>query len=310
MAAGRHYGGPHLSRTSYMEKEKLWILGCGDLGARLALQLNRQEYSVYGMRRNPLVALANKRRADVVNWRRGDATKKGDIERLLADGADVILATFTPNEYSYGGYYRAYVDTANALAEALPNLPRPPRLLIWVSSTRVYGQSGDEFLDEQTPPLPNSFQGDMQLAAEEIIGNAVPTTCVVRFAGIYGPGRDRLLSQVRAGRCAPSQPPQYSNRIHVDDAIGFLIHLMEKHKRGWSPEKLYIGADSMPVPMHDLQQWLVKAMGYTSAHLREIVQTSERRSKKLSNERMLASGYELKYPNYKIGYSALLESER
>lgn len=292
-----------------MEQEKLWIFGCGDLGARLALQLNRQEYAVYGVRRNPLVALARKRRADVVNWRRGDATKKEDIERLLADGADVVLATFTPDEHTQSGYYRAYIDTATALAEALPHLPRPPRLLIWVSSTRVYGQCGDSFLDEQTPAIPSGFQGDILLAAEEIIRRAVPTTCVVRFAGIYGPGRDRLLSQVRAGRCAPPQPPQFSNRIHVDDAIGFLIHLMEKHKRGWSPEQLYIGADCMPVPMYELQQWLVKAMGYTSAHLREIVETSERRSKKLSNKRMLESGYEMKYPDYKTGYSALLESE-
>lgn len=292
-----------------MAQEKLWIFGCGDLGTRLALQLNRQEYAVYGVRRNPLVALANKRRADAVNWRRGDATNKEDIERHLEQGADVVLATFTPSESTQSAYHRAYIDTATALAEALPNLARPPRLLIWVSSTRVYGQCGDQLLDERTPPIPSGYQGDILLAAEEIIRNAVPTACVVRFAGIYGPGRDRLLSQVRAGRCAPPLPPQYSNRIHVDDCIGFLIHLMEQQKRGWSPEQLYIGADCTPVPMHELQQWLVKAMGYSSAHLREIVRTSERRSKKLSNRRMLASGYEMKYPDYRSGYSALVESE-
>ncbi|AMX03876.1 NAD-dependent epimerase/dehydratase family protein [Microbulbifer thermotolerans] len=292
-----------------MTQEKLWIFGCGDLGARLALQLNRQEYQIYGVRRNPLVALATKRRADAVNWRRGDATKPENIERLLTDGADVVLATFTPDEHTQSGYHRAYISTATALAKTLPKLPRPPRLLIWVSSTRVYGQCGDQWIDEQTPAIPNGFQGDTLLAAEEIIHNAVPTTCVVRFAGIYGPGRDRLLSQVRAGRCAPPTPPQYSNRIHVDDCIGFLIHLMEKHKRGWAPEKLYIGADCLPVPMYELQQWLVKTMGYTSAHLREIVETSERRSKKLSNRRMLESGYTMKYPDYKAGYSALLKTE-
>lgn len=298
---------PH---QTVMTQEKLWILGCGDLGARLALQLNRREYAVYGMRRNPLVALASKRRADVVNWRRGDAGKKENLERLLSVGADVILATFTPDENTRCGYHRAYVDTATVLAEVIPNLPTPPRLVIWVSSTRVYGQSGDKLLDEESQALPSGFQGDLLLAAEEIIQRAVPSTCVVRFAGIYGPGRDRLLSQVRAGRCAPPQPPQYSNRIHVDDAIGFLIYLMERHKEGWSPEQLYIGADCTPVPMYELQQWLVKAMGYTSAHLREIVETSERRSRKLSNARMLASGYEMKYPDYRAGYSALLNDEK
>ncbi|MFI2811169.1 MULTISPECIES: NAD-dependent epimerase/dehydratase family protein [Microbulbifer] len=290
-----------------MNKQKLWIFGCGDLGARLALQLDRNAYEVYGVRRNPLVALARKRRADAVRWRRGDATKPEDIERLLAGGADVVMATFTPDEYTTGGYQRAYVDTATAMAEALGNLPNPPRLLIWVSSTRVYGQGGDEWIDERTPPIPTGFQGDMLLAAEEIIRKAVPDTCVVRFAGIYGPGRDRLLSQVRAGRCAPPHPPQFSNRIHVDDCIGFLIHLMEKQRQGWTPERLYIGADSHPVPMHELQHWLARVMGYTGAHLREEVQTSQRRSKKLSNRRMLESGYELKYPDYRKGYSALLD---
>lgn len=291
------------------QQENLWVLGCGDLGARLALNIDRDKYTVYGMRRNPLVALASKRRADAVNWRRGDATRARDIERLLVTGADIVLATFSPDEHTPGGYQRAYVETARALGEVIPLLPKPPRLVLWVSSTRVYGQSGEEFIDEQTPPVPGGFQGEALLKAEEIIRAAVPAACIVRFAGIYGPGRDRLLSQVRAGRCAPPQPPQYSNRIHVDDCIGFLLHLIERHREGWTPEPLYIVADSKPVPMYELQQWLVKAMGYTSAHLREIVQTSVRRSKRLGNQRMLASGYALKYPDYKAGYGALLEAE-
>lgn len=292
-----------------MTQEKLWIFGCGDIGTRLAQRLDRQAYKVFGVRRNPLAALARKRRADAVNWRRGDAGKRADIEQLLADGADVVIATFTPSDNTQGAYHRAYIDTATALAECLRNLPTPPRLFLWVSSTRVYGQSGDAWLDEQVPAIPSGYQGDILLAAEEIVQSALPATCVVRFAGIYGPGRDRLLSQVRAGRCAPPTPPQYSNRIHVDDAVGFLAHLIERQKQGPPPERLYIGADCTPVPMHELQQWLVKAMGYTGAHLRDIVQTSERRSKKLSNKRMLASGYEMKYPDYRAGYSALLESE-
>jgi nucleoside-diphosphate-sugar epimerase len=290
-----------------MAQEKVWIFGCGDLGTRLAMQLNRQEYIVYGVRRNPLVALARKRRADAVNWRRGDASKPADIDQLLVDGADIVIATFTPGDNSTNGYHRTYIDTATALAESLGKLARPPRLLLWVSSTRVYGQCGDMLIDEHTPAMPSGYQGDIQLAAEEIVQSAVPNTCVVRFAGIYGPGRDRLLSQVRAGRCAPPRPPQYSNRIHVDDAVGFLAHIIRRQKQGQPPERVYIGADCTPVPMHELQQWLVKAMGYTSAHLREIVETSERRSKKLSNQRLLESGYQMKYPDYRAGYSSLLD---
>lgn len=292
-----------------MAKENVWIFGCGDLGTRLALQLDRSAYDVFGVRRNPLQALARKRRADVVNWRRGDATRPEDIQRHLSRGADIVIATFTPGATTPQAYQRAYVDTATALSQSLAAMEKPPRLLIWVSSTRVYGQSGDQWLDERSQPLPGSFQGEALLAAEKIIQTATVESCVVRFAGIYGPGRDRLLSQVRAGRCAPPSPPQFSNRIHVDDAIGFLAHLIEGQKKGMALQKLYIGADGSPVPMYELQSWLAKSMGYTNAHLREEVETSERRSKKMSNQRMLESGYAMQFPDYRAGYGTLLEND-
>lgn len=292
-----------------MTKEKVWIFGCGDLGTRLALKLDRKAYTVFGVRRNPLQALARKRRADVVNWRRGDATKLSDIQRHLAQGADIVIATFTPGASTPQAYQRAYVETATTLREALAGMEKPPRLVLWVSSTRVYGQSGDQWLDERSQPLPSSFQGEALLAAEKIALSSDIETSVIRFAGIYGPGRDRLLSQVRAGRCAPPSPPQFSNRIHVDDAVGFMAHLIEGQKNGMPLEKLYIGADCTPVPMYELQSWLAKSMGYTAAHLREEVATSERRSKKLSNQRMLESGYEMLYPDYRAGYTTLLEND-
>ncbi|WP_226703406.1 NAD-dependent epimerase/dehydratase family protein [Microbulbifer elongatus] len=292
-----------------MAKEKVWIFGCGDLGTRLALKLDRKAYDVFGVRRNPLQALSRKRRADVVNWRRGDATKLEDIQRHLSNGADIVIATFTPGASTPQAYQRAYVETASTLRDALAAMEKPPRLLLWISSTRVYGQSGDQWLDERSQPLPGSYQGEALLAAEKIIQSSATESCVVRFAGIYGPGRDRLLSQVRAGRCAPPSPPQFSNRIHVDDAVGFLAHLIEGQKKGMPLEKLYIGADCTPVPMYELQSWLAKSMGYTSAHLREEVATSERRSKKMSNKRMLDSGYEMLYPDYRAGYSTLLEND-
>ena len=66
------------------------------------------------------------------------------------------------------------------------------------------------------------YSGQVMLEAEQVALNSGIAASIVRLTGIYGPGREWLLTQVRQGYRVAIDPPLYGNRIHVDDAAGLL----------------------------------------------------------------------------------------
>jgi hypothetical protein len=60
--------------------------------------------------------------------------------------------------------------------------------------------------------------------------------------------------------------------------------------------------------MWELKHWLAQQLQINSQHWQALA-TTRRNSKRCSNRRMLASGYQLIYPGYRQGYGALLRQE-
>ena len=105
--------------------------------------------------------------------------------------------------------------------------------------------------------------------------------------------------------CAPA-PVLYTNRIHRDDCVGFLAHLVQRQERSESVEPCYLAVDNEPVPMWDVKQWLAVQLGVDPQQLSD-GERNRRNSKRCSNKRMLATGYQLQYPNYQSGYSEVVQ---
>ncbi|MDP0919440.1 hypothetical protein Q6272_30780, partial [Klebsiella pneumoniae] len=82
-------------------------------------------------------------------------------------------------------------------------------------------------------------------AEQEALNSGIPAS-IVRLTGIYGPGREWLLTQVRQGYRVAIDPPLYGNRIHADDAAGLLAFLLRHVEQGGSLDKIYIGVDDAP----------------------------------------------------------------
>src|SRR5256886_16983899 len=78
-----------------------------------------------------------------------------------------------------------YVD---GLRNVLSRL-RAPRRFLYVSSTSVYGQRDGEEVDETSATEPVEESGRVVLEAESVLRSVCPEAVVLRFAGIYGPGR-------------------------------------------------------------------------------------------------------------------------
>lgn len=280
------------------------VLGCGDIGQRLAEQLPATT-RVVGLRRSP----ASHPRID---YRQADLMDRASLEAALPLDSDVIVITMTPSEYSDAGYQRAYVHTLGNLLQVLDaraSRPdsQPPRRLLFVSSTSVYAQANGEWVDEDSANEPDSYSGRRLLEAEALLASSAYPACSVRFSGIYGPGRHRLIQQVRDGKgspdLAPGAEPVYSNRIHVDDCAGVLAHLI----RLPTVQPLYLASDCQPSPLGEVKQWLAEQLGYDAGHLQPGPEAASRVSKRCSNRTLLDSGYRFLYPTYQQGYRQVLD---
>jgi nucleoside-diphosphate-sugar epimerase len=169
---------------------------------------------------------------------------------------------------------------------------------VFVSSTSVYGQSAGEWVDETSPTEPRAFSGRRVLEGEALARASGTQSVAVRFGGIYGPGRTRLLDEVAAGR-ARWRPGHFTNRIHRDDCAGVLQHVLELA----APESVYLGVDCEPAEERTVFSWLAGRVGVEDpAPESEAMRSRGAGSKRCSNRRLLESGYDFVYPTFREGY--------
>jgi nucleoside-diphosphate-sugar epimerase len=125
---------------------------------------------------------------------------------------------------------------------------------------------------------------------------------VLRLAGIYGPGRTRLIDQVRSGtaRCPEGQSP-WSNRVHRDDAAGMIAHLLALG----TPRPTYLGVDDEPAPLCDVYRFVAELLQVPPPASGPVA-ARERSNKRCSNRWIRESGYRCRYPTYREGYRAMI----
>lgn len=284
-----------------MTMPSLLIAGCGDVGGRLATRLLAEGWRVYGLRRT-ITALPE-----------GVLPVAGDLERDACPPAwpggplDYVVYSAAASRHDEAGYRSAYVDGLRHVLAWLQAHGQRPKRLLFVSSSGVYDQREGEWIDETSPALAARYSGQLMREAEALaLGAPVPAS-VVRLTGLYGPGREWLLRQVREGYRVTREPPLYANRIHVDDAAGLLAFLLQADRRGVALEECYLGVDDAPAPLHEVMDWLRQRLGVQHWSDEETVRRAG--SKRCSNARARALGWRPRYPSYREGYEAILAED-
>jgi len=275
------------------------FIGCGDIAQRAA-NIVADSHQCFGLRRNP---------NQLPSYITPITANAADTQKLLSiasQGFDVWIATMTPAEFTKQAYEQAYLAVAQAIAATVSAVHNPPKFIIWVSSTSVYGDCAGDWVDETTEANPVTFSGEILLQAEQIIKDLPCKSTVVRFSGIYGPGRTRLIDQVRSGKGRPKTPQQWSNRIHADDCGGVLAHLIKLYESGKPIEQIYLASDCQPVTQHDIRNWLADRLSVDLVEQTVAIGPVRR----CNNQLLLDSGYKFKYPSFKQGYTALLEHNK
>jgi len=279
------------------QNPSLLVVGCGDLGAAVATHFAKRGWRVYGMRRSAA-------ELDGVDMLTGDVTQPHTLTGLRELRVDYVLVVLTPGGFSDERYRAVYVEGTRNVLRALDT--RALKRVFWVSSTSVYHQNDGEWVDEDSPARPTAFSGARLLEAENLIAaSGLAHTCV-RFGGIYGPGRDRLLRQLRGGQCSPLQPPRYSNRIHRDDTVAVLQFLLESAARGVDLQSLYVAVDTEPALLSDIERWFCDYLRIDYAALSPDAPPARGGSRRCSSARLQALGYAFIYPSYREGLPSLL----
>ena len=278
------------------------VAGCGDLGSGVATKLQEQGHQVHAIRRSKNA------------FPTGVQGIVGDICTLPEDAfpqVDIVYLIMTPQGRTQAAYESAYLATSQRLAaiyqkRATQDGPH----IFFISSTSVYGaeQDGVLGLEESTPAIPSSATAKALHQAENVWLEGSLSHTVVRFSGIYGPGRNRTLDNIAKGE-GFNRANQWTNRIHRDDCVESLFFLGQCYLAGTKLNPLYIGTDHAPVSQWELVNWIaahmaVKQTFNSELSLADMVPT---KGKQLSSQALQALGYEFIYPSYVQGYQALLK---
>lgn len=293
---------------------RVLISGCGYVGGALAGLLAREGYEVFGLRRE------TKYLPSGVTPVPADFTDGNSLARELPESLDYVFHTASPgisgastSSEREAAYRDAYVRGPSNLISTLRSRGESPRRILLTSSTGVYAQTGGEWVDETSATEPTGPGRFMLEGEKELLDSPFPAV-VLRLAGIYGPGRTGALDRARRYRLTDSSGEEtpYTNRIHREDCAGALRHLALLQ----SPEDVYVGADYEPATPAAVAEWLAES--YPEARREDPASPGGdagrtgrtgrggRTNKRCNNARLVASGYEFRYPNFREGFASLL----
>lgn len=218
-------------------KNPVLIVGCGYIGRRVAALLQARHCHVTGIVRSP--------------------ESVAELKALDIDGICADLDTWIPAVVADVIYYFAPPpgvgsrDTRMTRFLAAIDKARPPRRIIYISTSAVYGDCNGAWITEQQPVNPTTGRGQRRLDAERQLiawAEAQGTQWIIlRVPGIYGPGK-LPLERLRKGLpVLRAQDSPWTNRIHGDDLAGICVAVMQSRQAN----TVYNVSDGHPSNMTD-----------------------------------------------------------
>jgi dTDP-4-dehydrorhamnose reductase len=282
----------------------LFAVGLGYSVDPLARQLMAEGWEIHATTRDP--SKAERLEAQGIGahlWKGEGALPE------LAGQADAVIVSVPPEEMGCPA------------VTSIENIP-PDTVLIYLSSSGVYGDHQGEWVDEETLCLPETARARRRLLAESqwrylarYVGARIH---ICRLAGIYGPGRNALVSLKGGTKGAKSglaqrviKSGQVFNRIHRDDIAAGLHALIGAET---APAVINF-ADDEPAPPQDVITYAAGLLGiepppevpFEQAEMSDMARSFYEDNKRLKNDRLKAlSGFSLKYQTYREGLQALL----
>ncbi len=229
-------------------RERLLIVGCGDVGLRVAraqagrarlLALTSSPDRVPALRSRGITPLA------------GNLDAPASLGRLAGLATRIVHMAPPPSSDSQPQWWR---DTRTlALVRALARRSAP-RSFTYGSTSGVYGDCAGARVDESRPVAPSTPRAQRRTDAEALVRYLGRTTGaranVLRIPGIYAPDRPGGTPRDRLARGTPvlqAQDDVYTNHIHADDLARATLAALWRGR----PQRAYNVSDDSELKMGD-----------------------------------------------------------
>lgn len=227
---------------------RIAVLGCGYVGTAFALQALARGHAVLGVVRSE--ESCARLRALGISAQACDL--QSDDWSSLPTAFDVVVYAASTGGAGVDAYARTYdVGVKRALAWARGV---GAQRFIFTSSTGVYRQDDGSVVTEASA-VGGTPTADAMLAGESaVLTSGIAHATVLRFGGLYGPGRHYLLDQLKRGEnVIGGRVDHFINYLHREDAAGALLLVAEDGGMG---ARLYNVVDGTPVTKAELAVWL------------------------------------------------------
>lgn len=269
------------------------FIGFGDLASRALSSLSTVA-NVVGVSRNPQTL------PDALSQRvYGDYGSLEGLVKAAEIKPDYLIFTPVPASRDIAGYQQGYAKAAQNIAES--GLLSETRRAIYVSSTRVYAERSGGWVNEDSLLAVGDPFVDALLAGEACFRRHATTT-VVRPSGLYDGANPIMLRPILEG-FSSRVSSGFTNRIHREDAASLLVEMIKRDLRGEKlPATLNLN-DNSPVTTRELEAWCFKELGREPSGQRD---NQPRANRRVSNARLQAMGFSLRYPSFREGYKEAL----
>ena len=203
-------------------KPRILILGCGDIGMRL-IKLLRGRYRIYALTRQ-VERIAPLRAAGAVPIL-GDLDKPESLARV-ARLAQVVVHLAPPQSQ----------DLIDRRTRGLIPLLPARAIMVYMSTTGVYGDCAGELIDETRAVNPQNARAVRRVDAEQVLRawalRSHARLSILRVPGIYADDRLPLERLTKGTPALIDEDDVYTNHIHADDLARIVMLALARGAAG------------------------------------------------------------------------------
>jgi nucleoside-diphosphate-sugar epimerase len=271
---------------------KLAIIGCGYVGSAVARLWHTAGNEV------TVTTTTAERVAELQAIASQVVVVTGDdlsaLKQVVAN-QDIVLLSIGSKQRTLEVYRQTYLETAKNLVAAIKANSGVGQLIYTGSYGIINDQSG-QAIDETVIVNPKDEFGEILAQTEQVVLSSSKDqvkTCILRLAGIYGPGREliKIFRRV-AGTTRPGSGESYTNWVHLEDIVRAIDLAKDQQLQGI----YHLNSDEVMTTKEFLQRL------FAAHNLPPVTWDSSQTSPptynmKLSNQKIKSVGFELAHPN-------------